>query len=324
MKSRIARIIVHPWFDYAALVAAIVVLVGFFSWRNEHFFSAETAAAIAQQKSDLLVVSVGMTLVLLVGEIDLSVGSVAALSGAVLGWLLVDGGLPLGAAVGGALLVGTGCGLCNGFVTVHWKLPSFIVTLGMFEVARGAAYLITGSQTKYLGSQLELLGMSIPGTDLSVMFLSAVGLVVAGELILRGTVFGRHLFAIGSNETAARLSGIHPGRLRLIVFGISGMLAGLGGVFQTAHLSMADPNAGTGMGLAAIAAVVIGGTSLNGGRGSVVGAFLGLAIVAILQTGLTQMSASDPVKRIVTGVVIVSAVIGDVYRRRLSERGARQ
>ena len=157
---------------------------------------------------------------------------------------------------------------------------------------------------------------------LSAMFVMSISLVVVGELVLRGTVFGRHVLAVGSNETAARLSGVSPARIRCIVFAISGALAGLGGLMQSALLSTADPNAGTGMELAAIAAVVIGGTSLTGGRGSVIGSFLGVLIVAILQTGLVQMGASEPVKRIVTGGVIVVAVIGDIYRQRMSRAGA--
>ena len=319
-KSSRWRDVVH--FQHGALIGAIAVLILFFSWYNRHFFTVGTARVIANRIPDLLVVTVGMTFVLLVGGIDLSVGSVAALSGAVLGWLLVDMDVPMALAVAGAVGTGVLCGLFNGGITVAWNLPSFIVTLGMLEIARGAAYVVTASQTKYFDNRLEGFSEPIPAIGLSAMFVMSIALVVVGELVLRGTVFGRHVLAVGSNETAARLSGISPGRIRCIVFAISGALAGLGGLMQSALLSTADPNAGTGMELAAIAAVVIGGTSLTGGRGSVIGSFLGVLIVAILQTGLVQMGASEPVKRIVTGGVIVVAVIGDIYRQRMSRAGA--
>ena len=160
---------------------------------------------------------------------------------------------------------------------------------------------------------------------MSPAFLIAVLLVIAGQLVLSRTVFGRYVVAIGTNEEAVRLSGIDPRPVKLVVFATSGLLAGLGGVFGAAYLESADPNAGMGMELAAIAAVVIGGTSLMGGRGSVVNSFSGVLIIAVLQAGLAQIGASEPTKRVITGAVIVAAVIADVYRHKLTwrRRGAR-
>jgi len=145
---------------------------------------------------------------------------------------------------------------------------------------------------------------------------SAAGFVSQGKR----TVFGRYVVAIGTNEEAVRLSGIDPRPVKLAVFALSGLLAGLGGVFNAAYLESADPNAGIGMELSAIAAVVIGGTSLMGGRGSVVNSFSGVLIIAVLQTGLAQVGASEPMKRVITGTVIVAAVVADVYRHRLGWR----
>jgi ribose transport system permease protein len=214
--------------------------------------------------------------------------------------------------------VGTSCGLANGLVSAHWRIPSFIVTLGMLEAARGGAYLVTGSRSIFIGTKVEMIGSPLPGVGLSPAFFLAVAVVVAGHVALTRTVFGRYAIAIGTNEEAVRLSGVDPRPVKVTVFCLAGLLASLGGVFHVAHLQSADPNAGIGMELSAIAAVVIGGTSLMGGRGSVVNSFLGVLIIAVLQMGLAQVGASEPIKRVITGAVIVVAVIADVYRHRLA------
>lgn len=303
--------------EHLGLILVLGLLVALFGAASEHFFSRITFTTLANQIPSLTVIAVGMTLVLVVAGIDLSVGSVLALSGAVLGVALVDWGWPLWLGVLLAVGVGLLAGAINGGVTVRWSIPSFIVTLGMLEIARGGAYLVTGSQALYIGAPVQALGEPLVG-GLSPTFFAALLLVVAGQIVLSRTVFGRYLVAIGTNEQAVRLSGIDPRPVKLAVFAIAGALAGLGGVFSVAYLETADPNAGIGMELSAIAAVVIGGTSLMGGRGSVVNSFLGVLIIAVLQVGLAQVGASEPVKRVVTGAVIIVAVIVDVYRHRFS------
>ena len=310
----------RPTADYVGLLVVLALLLALFGSLSEHFLTRVTLATLANQSPALAVIAIGMTFVLVSGGIDLSVGSVLALSGALLGSALTAWGWPLVAAVPLALGVGLLAGALNGFVTVRWGVPSFIVTLGMLEIARGGAYLVTGSQSLFIGSAIETIGSPISGLGLSSTFLVAVILVVAGQLVLSRTVFGRYVVAIGTNEEAVRLSGIDPRPVKLAVFALSGLLAGLGGVFGAAYLESADPNAGIGMELSAIAAVVIGGTSLMGGRGSVVNSFLGVLIIAVLQTGLAQIGASEPTKRVITGTVIVAAVIADVYRHRLGRR----
>jgi ribose transport system permease protein len=161
--------------------------------------------------------------------------------------------------------------------------------------------------------------MPLPIVGLSPAFILAVLVVIAGQILLSRTVLGRHMVAIGTNPEAVRLSGIDPRPVILTVFALSGLLSGVAGVFHVAYLESADPNAGIGMELSAIAAVVIGGTSLMGGRGSVISSFLGVLIIAVLQTGLAQIGATEPAKRIVTGAVIVAAVILDAYRHTLRE-----
>ncbi len=302
--------------EYFGLLAVLFGLVVLFSSLSERFFDARTFFALANQIPDLAVIAAGMTFVLVVAGIDLSVGSVMALGAAVLGTAMADWGWPLAPAVMLCLFTGLAAGLVNGAVSTRWSIPSFIVTLGMLEIARGGAYLATDSRTKYIGSSIESIGAPLGGLGFSPAFLIAVTVVAAGQIVLSRTVVGRHMVAIGANERAVRLSGIDPRPAKVIAFAVCGFSSGLAGVFQTSRLSSADPNAGVGMELSAIAAVVIGGTSLMGGRGSVVNSFLGVLIIAVLQTGLAQLGASEPTKRLITGGVIVAAVIVDAYRRR--------
>jgi ribose transport system permease protein len=301
--------------DYLGMVAALGLLILVFGVTARNFFTLTTFRTMANQIPDTTVVAVGMTFVLIIAGIDLSVGSVLALAGAVLGIALVNWGWPLLPAVGLCLLVGLGCGAVNGLIVIRWRLPSFIVTLGMLEAARGAAYLMTGSRTIYIGAPVEvvtdtaILGLSLP-------FVLAILIVAGGQLVLSRTVFGRYLIAIGTNEEAVRLSGIDPRPYKLAVFVLCGLLAALGAVIQSARMSSANPNTAIGFELQAIAAVVIGGTSLMGGRGSVVRSFFGVLIIAVLGTGLAQVGAQESTKRLITGCVIVAAVILDQYRYR--------
>lgn len=311
----------HHWLagvlEYVGMLLVIVMLILIFSSLSERFFNSRTATTIANQIPDLTLVAVGMTFVLVIGGIDLSVGAVMAFCAAVLGVLMVDWDWPFWASILACLGAGLISGLVNGTVIVAAGIPSFIVTLGMLEIARGGAYLVTDSQTKYIGASVEPLATPLPGLGVSTAFLIAVGVVLIGQFVLNRMVFGRYCIAIGANERAVKMSGIDARPIRLTVFAISGLCAALGGVFHTARLASADPNAGVGLELSAIAAVVIGGTSLMGGRGSVTRTFLGVLIIAILQTGLAQVGATEPFKRLITGAVIVLAVVIDAWRHRL-------
>ncbi len=300
------------------MIFALAGLVAFFSLWTEHFFSMTTFRTIANQIPYAMVIAVGMTFVLIIAEIDLSVGSVLALSSAVLGVCLVEFRFPLPLAVIASLLVGLICGGLNGLISAKWKLPSFITTLGMLEMARGSAYLVTNSETKYLGDAVAgIADASIFG--LSVSFFVAVLLVILGQILLSRSILGRYMVAIGTNEEVVRLSGIDPRPIKIVVFILSGFLASVAAVIHSSRLAAVDPNAGTGFELLAIAAVVIGGTSLMGGRGSVIHSFFGVLIIAVLSSGLVQMGAREPTKRLITGGVIITAVILDYYRNRLKK-----
>ena len=302
--------------DYLGMAAALLLLLIVFGLMADHFFTVTTFRTIANQIPDVTIAAVGMTFVLIIAGIDLSVGSVMALSGAVLGIALVDWGLPLAPAIGVCVLVGLLCGAANGLVVVGWRLPSFIVTLGMLEAARGATYLVTNSRTIYIGGPIEAITETTVA-GLSLPFLVALAIVAAGQLVLSRTVFGRYLIAIGTNEEAVRLSGIDTRPYKLAVFVLSASLAAVAAVMHTARMSSANPNAAIGFELQVIAAVVIGGTSLMGGRGSVVSSFFGVLIIAVLGAGLNQVGAQEHTKRLITGCVIVAAVVLDQYRHRL-------
>jgi ribose transport system permease protein len=306
---------------YLGLGGALLALVVLFSCLSSHFLSYSTFSMLANQIPDLMVLSVGMTFVLIIGGIDLSVGSVLALAAsavsvAMLGW---GWGAVPSAALG--LACATLAGTITGAVTVAWRIPSFIVSLGVLEMARGAAYQLTDSRTAYIGDAYSSLSEPLLW-GISPSFLIALAVVAAAQLVLSRSVFGRYLIGIGTNEEAVRLVGVDPRPYKVLVFSLMGLLAGLAALFQVSRLEAADPNAGAGLELQVIAAVVIGGTSLMGGRGSVVSTLFGVLIISVLAAGLAQIGASEPTKRLITGAVIVLAVILDTYRsRRARQRG---
>ena len=303
-------------FEEFFIFIALLLLVAFFGFTAENFFSTGTLTAILTQLPALTVVTIGMTLVLITGGIDLSVGSVVALSSAVIGIAFTVFELPL--LVSGLLGIAAGgcAGLINGVLGAYFRMPIFIDTLGMLEAGRGIAYLVTNSQTVYIGPSIQGLALPISGIGVSASFLTSLALVVLAQLALTRTVFGRYLIAIGTNETAAKISGIRTAPSLTWVLVISGLLAGLGGLMNAAYLGASDPNAAIGLELSAIAAAVIGGTSLMGGRGSIIGAFIGVLIISVLQNGLAQLGVSEPFKRLITGLVIILAVLIDRWRSR--------
>lgn len=315
-KRSAARCALGTWLGLAGVLLAMVAL---FSVLSSHFLSYATFSTLANQIPDLMVLAVGMTFVLIIGGIDLSVGSVLALAAsvvsvAILGW---------GWGVLPAALLGMACaalvGSLTGAITVAWRIPSFIVSLGVLEVARGGAYQLTDSRTAYIGDALAWMSEPL-AFGISPSFLIALLVIVVAQLVLVRTVFGRYLVGIGTNEEAVRLAGVDPRPYKIMVFALMGMFAGLAALFQISRLEAADPNAGAGLELQVIAAVVIGGTSLMGGRGSVVSTFFGVLIISVLAAGLAQIGASEPTKRIITGAVIVIAVVLDTYRSRRTSR----
>jgi ribose transport system permease protein len=301
--------------QYGRLLAVLGLMIAFFSIRTDSFFQIGTVRLIANQIPELTLLAVGMTLVLVIGQIDLSVGSVMALSGAVVGVLIAKAGWPLWLAIPTGVVIGGLCGLVTGCIAIWFRIPSFIVSLGMLEIARGGTRRLLDSNTLSLGSEIGIISQPLAGLGISPAFLIAIMSVIGVQFLLSRTVFGRYCIAIGTNAEAVRMSGIRTEPYAIAVFIISGILCGLASLAPTSLMEAADPGAGTGIELSAIAACVIGGTSLMGGRGNAISTFLGVLIIAVLQTGLSRLSVEDANKQIVTGVVIIVAVLLDTLRK---------
>lgn len=302
--------------DYLILLAVLVAMILLFGLLRDSFFSVATLGSVANRIPALALVATGMTLVMITGGIDLSVGSVLGFCGAAVGVMMADWHCGLALALLASIALGSAIGGTTGAVSVKLRLPSFIVSLGMLEIARGLAFLTTNSQTKYIGAGIESLGAPVGGLVISPAFFISVLVVIAGQVMLSHMAVGRHWIAIGANREAALISGVPVDRPRILAHALLGALTGLAAVFNCSRLGSADPNAGVGFELSAIAAVVVGGTSLVGGRGSVVKSFIGVLIIATLEAGLVQIGASEPMKRVVTGTVIVAAVLADTWRRK--------
>jgi len=276
-----------------------------------HFLTISNLLNIAQQTSINAIIAVGMTFVIITAGIDLSVGSIMAFSGVVLASAL-NAGIPIPIAIIIGLAVGLLCGLINGILITHGRLPPFISTLGMMSVARGAALLYTdGRPISGFSQEFRFLAtgeiLHIP-TPVVLM----VMIYIIAHIILTKTKFGRYTYAIGGNEEAAILSGVRVKFYKSMVYGFCGLLSGLAAIILTARLNSAQPIAGIMYELDAIAATVIGGTSLMGGEGRVVGTLIGALIMGVLRNGLNLLGVSSFIQQTVIGAVIIIAVLIDM------------
>lgn len=300
-------------------VIALVVMCLILSFLSDRFLTGENAWNVMRQISVNVVISVGMTLVILTGGIDLSVGSVLAFAGAVTAGMLKFGaaieswnlylGFTLVGALLGGTLVGTFLGWFNGITITRFKVPPFVATLAMLTIARGLTMLWTGGfPITGLGNNMAFIGTGwFLGIPMPV-WISAV-IVLAAVVLTKKTKLGRHIYAIGGNETAAKLSGIKIKKVKVVVYSIAGALAGIGGIIVTSRLDSAQPNAGISFELDSIAAVVIGGTSLAGGKGTIMGTVQGALIIGILNNGLVLMNVSPFWQQVIKGLVILLAVV---------------
>lgn len=296
---------------FAGLVGLCVVL-----WiLTPHFLTVSNLLNVAQQTSINAIIAVGLTFVIVSGGIDLSVGSIVAFAGVVMASLMArEVAWPVAVAAG--LGTGLGCGLTNGVLITFGRLPPFIATLGMMSVARGAALLYTdgrpisgfGQGFRWLATG-EVLFVPVP-------VLVMVAIYAVAHFILRRTLFGRYVFAIGGNEEAALLSGVRVRLHKAAVYGVCGALSALAAAVLTARLNSAQPIAGINYELDAIAATVIGGTSLLGGQGSVVGTLIGALIMGVLRNGLNLLGVSSFIQQLVIGAVIILAVLMDMAFKR--------
>ncbi|MEP3280509.1 MAG: ABC transporter permease [Stappiaceae bacterium] len=295
----------------------LILLCLFLTIATDSFFSLRNFLNILDQITVLGIMAVGMTFVILIGGIDLAVGSVLALSMMVLGYLNVQAGMPMSVAISGALIAAALSGACAGILITEFKVPPFIATLAMMSIARGLANMITnGSQIIGFPPWFNLGAIIRYGGFLTMTVAIMLVVFALAILFLRYRAGGRALYAIGGNPEVARLSGINVKRTTILVYTTCSVLAGLAGVLLAARLDSVQPSSGVAYELDAIAAVVIGGTSLSGGTGGVVGTLIGVLIIGVLRNGLNLLSVSPFLQAVIIGVVIVLAVAAETFKRK--------
>lgn len=298
----------------------LILLSGILTALTPNFLTADNLFNVARQISIIGIVAVGMTIVIVTSGIDLSVGSVVALSSCAAG-LLIKAGWGLGPAILAGVLVGTAAGVVNGLIISKLRISPFIATLGMMSMARGLALVITdGSPIDTIPPEFTALAGNLGPVPIPVIIMGLVAVV--GAIILNKTRLGRYAYALGSNEEAVHLSGIPIDRYKIAIYAFSGLLASIAGIVLTARISSAQPVAGNLLELDAIAAVVIGGASLMGGRGTIFGTIIGVAIIGVLRNGLVLLDVSAFWQQFVIGLVIVLAVAVDQIRQRAPKAGA--
>ena len=314
--TRILRGVVRKGGPFIGLILVITI----FSIPAEtrgYFLTYHNFKIILTQSVIVSIGALGMTMIIVSGAIDLSVGSVVALCGVAAALLIQHGWGPVGATLA-AVALGGSIGLLNGTAVAGLRMPSFIITLGMLGIARGTAKWLSDNQTvSYDSSPINgwMTTANPQGHALPAGVWLAVALAAATSLLLKKTVFGRHIFALGSNEAAARLCGVPTVRMQILVFALAGCFFGLSGLLQLSRLRLGDPTVAVGLELDIIAAVIIGGASLSGGSGTVLGSIIGALIMAVLRNGSQQMGWPNYFQEIIIGVVIIAAEFLDRFRR---------
>jgi ribose transport system permease protein len=303
--------------ELAALGVVLAIMIGYFSFTSEFFLQTDNLLNILTAIAVTGVLAIPGTMLLIGGQVDLSVGSGAAFAGVVFAVVSASHGIAVGVIV--AIVVGAVAGAVNGFLVTVVGINSLITTLGTLAVLRGGTRLLTDGQTAtvsdfaWLGTSRPLLGIPLP----VILF---VVIAIVAHLVMRYTVFGRSLYSIGSNPVAARLVGIRTGSILFITFVLSGLAMGLGGLILTSQLSSASPNAALGLELTVITAIVLGGASLSGGRGSITGTVVGLLIIGVMNNGLVLINVNSFWQDVARGVLLILAVSFDQLRQRINSR----
>lgn len=310
----------HKLLAFSGLLALMVV----FSLASPNFLQTPNILAILQATSVNGVLAIAATLVIITGGIDLSVGTLMTFCAVMAGVVLTYLGMPLPLGILGAILAGAASGLVSGTIVAKLKVPPFIATLGMMLILKGLSLVISGTKPIYFNStpgfsEISLgsvVGSIVPSVPLPNGVLILFVVAIAISFVLSRTALGRYTFALGSNEEAVRLSGVNVDRWKIAVYALSGSICGIAGLLIASRLNSAQPALGQGYELDAIAAVVIGGTSLSGGRGTVLGTLIGALIISVLANGLRILSVAQEWQTVVTGTIIILAVYADILRRR--------
>lgn len=303
--------------ELAALGVVLVVMIVFFSVTSEFFLQADNLLNVLTAISVTGVLAIPGTMLLVSGQVDLSVGSGAAFAGVTFAVVSASHGIAVGVLA--AVLVGFAAGAVNGFLVTVVGINSLITTLGTLAVLRGGARLLTDGQTASV-SGFSWLGTARPFLNIPLPVIIFVVLAIAAGLVMRYTVFGRSLYAIGANPVAARLVGIRIGLILFVTFVLSGLAMSLGGLILTSQLSAASTNAGLGLELTVITAIVLGGASLSGGRGSIMGTVVGLLIIGVMNNGLVLLNVNSFWQDVARGVLLILAVSFDQLRQRINAK----
>ena len=304
--------------------ASLLLMILFFSFASPNFMEVDNLVSILQSTAVNGVLAIACTYVIVTSGIDLSVGTMMTFCAVMAGVVLTNWGMPLPLGIAAAIFFGALSGWVSGMVIAKLKVPPFIATLGMMMLLKGLSLVISGTRPIYFNdtegfsaiAQDSLIGDLIPSLPIPnavlILFIVAIG----ASVILNKTVFGRYTFALGSNEEALRLSGVKVDFWKVAVYTFSGAICGIAGLIIASRLNSAQPALGQGYELDAIAAVVIGGTSLSGGTGTILGTIIGAFIMSVLVNGLRIMSVAQEWQTVVTGVIIILAVYLDILRRR--------
>ncbi|MEK1930776.1 MAG: ABC transporter permease [Pararhizobium sp.] len=304
--------------------ASLLVLVAGFSVASPNFLQTSNILSILQATSVNGVLAIAATLVIITGGIDLSVGTLMTFCAVIAGVVLTFLGLPLLIGVAGAILAGAACGAVSGTFVARFRIPPFIATLGMMLILKGMSLVISGTRPIYFNgtpgftdiAQGSLIGRILPAAPVPNGVLVLFLVAIAASFVLAKTPLGRYAFALGSNEEAARLSGVNTGGWKVVIYSLSGAICGIAGILIASRLNSAQPALGQGYELDAIAAVVIGGTSLSGGKGTIIGTLIGALVMSVLANGLRILSVAQEWQTVVTGGIIILAVYVDMLRRR--------
>lgn len=304
---------------------SLVVLVIFFSIASPNFMQWSNVVGILLSTAVIGILALGATFVIITGGIDLSVGTVMTLSAVTTGLIIVTADLPIIVGVLGGIATGAFCGMLCGVAITKLQIPPFIATLAMMMIAKGLALVLSDAAPIYFTDPDHKafakisMGQMIPGLNIpnAVIIFFLLGIMAA--IILSKTILGRFNFAIGSNEEATKLSGINVDRWKIAIYSLAGAFTGIAGVLMASRLNSAQPALGQGYELEAIAAVVIGGTSLSGGKGTIVGTIIGALIMSVLTNGLRVLSIPQEWQTVVVGIVIILAVFMDILRRKKSK-----
>lgn len=310
--------VVNMFRNNIGIVAVLFIMCIIISIATDKFLTTANVVSVLRQISINTYIALGMTLIIILGHIDLSVGAIVAMSGTLTVGFIVNQGLPIPLAIILGILIGVLTGFVSGFVVSHFRVPAFIITMAMMNVANGVAYVYSGGQsTRITNEFFSAIGMGYLFKVIPLPVVYMVILIIIISFVLNKTKFGTYVYAIGGNRESARLSGVPIKKVEIIVFTLSGLLSAFAGLVLCSRMYSGQPSVGSGYELDAIAACVLGGTSMSGGKGRISGTVFGALVIGIISNGLNLIGVSSYWQLIIKGLIIACAVLLDVQKGKL-------